>query len=64
MYFACLLINAVYEIYPPKNKEYVNINLSLKFCYRRKKTTLNIETSHEAIGNKLPFSFLLCMRVY
>ena len=26
--------------------------------------TLNIETSNEAIGNKLPFSVLLCMRVY
>ena len=26
--------------------------------------TLNIETSNEAIGYKLPFSVLLCMRVY
>ena len=24
--------------------------------------TLNIETSSEAMGNKLPFSVLLCMR--
>ena len=64
MYFAYLLINAVYEVYPPKNKEYVNIYLSLKFCYRLKKMTLNIETSNGAIGNKLPFSFLLSMHVY
>ena len=64
MYFACLLINAVYEVYPPKNKEYVNIYLGLKFCYRLKKMTLNIETLNKAIGNKLPFSFLVCMRVY
>ena len=28
MYFACLLRNAVYEVYPPKNKENVNINLN------------------------------------
>ena len=26
--------------------------------------TLNIETSNETIGNKLPFSVLLCMCVY
>ena len=26
--------------------------------------TLNIDTSNEAIANKLPFSVLLCMRVY
>ena len=64
MYFACLVINAVYEVYPPKNKENVNIYLSLKFCYRRVKMTLNIETSNEAIGNKFPFSVLLYMRVY
>ena len=64
MYFACLLINAVYEVYPPKKKENVNIYLSLKFCYWREKMTLNIETSNEAIGNKLPFSVLLCIRVY
>ena len=64
MYFASLLINAVYEVYPPKNKENVNIYLSLKFCYRQKKMTLNIETSNEAIRNKLPFSVLLCMREY
>ena len=64
MYFACLLINAVYEVYPPKNKENVNIYHSLKFCYRREKMTLNIEKSNEAIGNKLPLSVLLCMRVY
>ena len=64
MYFACLLINAVNEVYPPKNKENVNINLSLKFCYRRNKMTLNIETSKEAIKNKLPFPVLLCMPVY
>ena len=24
VYFACLFINAVYEVYPPKNKENVN----------------------------------------
>ena len=36
MYFACLLTNAVYEVYPLRNKEYVNVYLSLKFCYRRK----------------------------
>ena len=35
MYFAYLFENAVYEVYPPKNKEYVNIYPSLKFCYRR-----------------------------
>ena len=35
MYSACLLINVVYEVYPPKNKENVNIYLSLKFCYLR-----------------------------
>ena len=38
MYFACLVINAVYEVYPPKNKENANIYLSLKFCYRRSHT--------------------------
>ena len=63
MYFACFLIKAVYKVYPPKNKENVNIYLSLKFCYRRK-NDVNIETSNEAIRNKLPFSVLLCMRVY
>ena len=36
MYFACLLINAVYKVFPTKNKENVNIYLCLKFCYRRK----------------------------
>ena len=36
MYFASLLINVVYDVYPTKNKENVNIYLSLKFCYRRK----------------------------
>ena len=35
MYFACSFENAVYEVYPPKNKENVNIYPSLKFCYRR-----------------------------
>ena len=64
MYFACLLINAVYEVYPPKNKENVNIYPSLKFLLPAEKMTLNIETSNEAIGNKPPFSVLLCMRVY
>ena len=37
MYPACLLKNAVYEVYPPKNNENVNIYPSLKFCYRWKK---------------------------
>ena len=64
MYFACLLKNAVYEVYLPKNKENVNIYPSLKFCYQAGKMTLNIETSNEAFENKLPFSVLLCMRVY
>ena len=29
-----------------------------------RKNDVNIETSNEAIRNKLPFSVLLCMRVY
>ena len=63
MYFACLLINAVYEVYPPKNKENVNIYPSLKFLLAVN-MTLNKETSNEGFENKLPFSVLLCMRVY
>ena len=62
MYFACLFINAVYEVYPPKNKENVNIYPSLKFVTGGK-MTLSTEASNVAIGNKLPFSVLLCMRV-
>ena len=59
MYFACLLINAVYEVYPLKNKENVNIYPSPAV-----KMTLNKETSNEGFENKLPLSVLLCMCVY
>ena len=63
MYVACLLINAVYQVYPTRNKEYVNIYLSLDFV-TGEKMTLKTETSNEAIGNKMPFSVLLCTYVY
>ena len=58
MYFVCLLIiiNAVYEVYPPKNKENVNIPAV--------KMTSNKESSNEGFENKLSFSVVLCMRVY
>ena len=59
MYFAFLHKNAVYEVYPAINKENVNIYPSLKFCYQGKN-----ETSKEIFENKMPFSVLLCMRVY
>ena len=56
MHFACLLKNAVYEVYPPKNKENANIYPRLI------KMTLNKETPNETFENKLPFSVLLFMR--
>ena len=63
MYFACLLINAVYEVYPPKNKETLTFTLVLNFVTGGK-NDVKQRNVNEGFENKLPFSVLLCMRVY